>query len=181
MDKTCIIFGRSPFINHIADLIPQLSKKYFTIGINKFCESHKVDLAIACDPYCYDVKDTPIIFNALHYDSFKHAKNKLPHLMHVGMDFQETKGNLTICVHSASVAMNWAWQNGFENVILAGIDLESGTPHFDAENYIFSMPKSFIKDAIIQIEEYATKHINVYQANPNSKMKIPKINLEELL
>ena len=38
-DKTLILFGRSPFINKIAEYIPELCNKYHTMGCNYFVNS----------------------------------------------------------------------------------------------------------------------------------------------
>ena len=38
-DKTLILFGRSPFINEIAQYIPDLCNKYHTMGCNYFCDT----------------------------------------------------------------------------------------------------------------------------------------------
>ena len=70
---TLILFGRSPFINKIRDKVPEIIKKYTTMGCNYFCESFpEVDHVIFYDDICPKVKNSTIV---TQYEYFKYKKH----------------------------------------------------------------------------------------------------------
>lgn len=180
-DDTLILFGRSPFINEIRDKIPYLIENYHTMGCNTFCESFPdVEYVIFYDDISPKVKDSIIITDEKNLT--RNAKELLETHRHetyqIKKDdwtFSEDKNVLHLCVHTPSMALNWAYQKGFKEVILAGIDLIPDTPHFDSCAKIFS--NEAIKQARKHLEQIATKYLNIYQLNPNSYLDLPKKEL----
>lgn len=180
-----IIFGRSPFINEIRDEIPLLIKKHTTMGINYVCNTFPdVDYVMYYDNIRPNVKNSTII------TSFKNAEKENADLIYAhkyelynirrnGDTFSEEPTFLHFCVHTPSMALNWAYLKGYKDVVLAGIDLIPNTLHFDENKPIFE--EKTIITARNHLENVATKYLNIYQLNPNSDLKLPKISMEELL
>lgn len=192
---TLILFGRSPFINKIRDKVPEIIKKYTTMGCNYFCESFpEVDYVIFYDDICPKVKNSTIV---TQYEYFKYKKHKCAQLipdypkkelyMVIKNDyiFTSVLNSLYFHFHTPSMALNWAWQKGFKNVVLAGIDLINHTPHFDCKTAPDAdYPKWFDSDLVKakrHIKEVAGRYLNIYQLNPESDMEVEKITIEELL
>lgn len=192
---TLILFGRSPFINKIRDKVPEIIKKYITMGCNYFCESFpEVDYVIFYDDICPKVKNSTIV---TQYEYFKYKKHKCAQLipdypkkelyMVIKNDyiFTSVPNSLYFHFHTPSMALNWAWQKGFKNVVLAGIDLINHTPHFDCKTAPDAdYPKWFDSDLVKakrHIKEVAGRYLNIYQLNPESDMEVEKITIEELL
>lgn len=194
---TLILFGRSPFINKIAQYIPDLCKKYHTMGCNYFVNSFpEVEYVIFYDDLVPNVEpDHKIITNINYchdkkYKSYNllqnHAKKSL-YIINKQFDtFSQNSLILHFCIHTPSMALNWAWQNGFKNVVIAGIDLTlKNNEHFDKEitpdrdGHDFNV--SAIKAARKHLEVVTPQYLNVYQLNPQNDINIPKIGISELL
>lgn len=179
MEDTLILFGRSPFINKIRDKIPYLISKYHTMGCNTFCESFPdVEYVIFYDDIAPKVKDSIIITDIKNKDRNAHdlLQTHKHELYIVNKDdwfFSKEKSTLNLCVHTPSMALNWAYQKGFKNVVIAGIDLIPDTKHFDSEKKIF--PQEAINQARRHLTKIATQYLNIYQLNPDSDLDLPKI------
>lgn len=179
-----IIFGRSPYINKIRDYIPELIKKHTTLGLNYFCDSFPdVEYVMFYDDIQPKVKNSTII---TRYENLDHSAKliyshpyELYQVKKDGLEFSTDKGILHFCVHTPSMALNWAYQKGFKDVVLAGIDLIPNTLHFDDDKPIFD--DRTIKTAKHHLENVCTKYLNIYQLNPDSYLNLPKITMEDLL
>lgn len=195
-DDTLILFGRSEFINEIKDEIPQLIKKYHTMGCNYFCESFpNVEYVVFYDDITPKVRpESTIITNVKHY--FDNTKNcfQLCHehkniefytVNKVFNEFSSSDSRLNFCIHTPSMALNWAWKKGFKNVIIAGIDLIINTPHFDAETTPDAQCPNFNDSAIARARHHlthvASRYLKIYQLNPKSDIELEKITIKELL
>lgn len=181
-DDTLILFGRSPFINEIKDKIPLLIENYHTMGINYFCDTFpEVEYVIFYDDIVPTVKKSIVITDQKNADN-EVVKNNRHELYYVKRDdwcFSDSDSTLNLCIHTPSMALNWAYQKGFKNVIIAGIDLVPNTQHFDSCKLIFS--DKAIKQAKKHLETVCTKYLNIYQLNPNSYLDLPKISIDSLL
>ena len=180
-----IIFGRSPYINEIKDYIPNLIKKNTTMGINYFCNTYPdVDYVCFYDNIVPNVKASTIITS---YKNIEKAPARmiyahpyeLYHIKRNHTEFSNDKSTLSFCVHTPSMALNWAYQKGYKEVVLAGIDLIPQTKHFDEDKLIF--PDNAVKLARHHLENVATKYLKIYQLNPDSDLNLPKIKMEDLL
>jgi len=195
-EKTLILFGRSPYINEIKNEIPLLIQKYHTMGCNYFCESFPdVEYVVFYDDIAPKVKpESTIITNVKHYvDDTKVCYNlcrnhKNIELYTINKDFESfTTGDskLNFCIHTPSMALNWAYKKGFETVILAGIDLIKNTPHFDADTTPDATCPNFNDSAINRarrhLTEVASRYLKIYQLNPKSDIELEKITIKELL
>lgn len=193
-DKTLILFGRSPFINEISDYIPELCEKYHTIGCNYFVNTFpEVEWVIFYDDLVPDVKQYHKIVTNVKYlgnsacnSILKTNYCELYRIKKNGDRFSKKQNNLHFCIHTPSMALNWAWLKGFKNVVIAGIDLTlENRLHFDKDTTPDADSNDFNNGAITyarnHIENVATKYLNIYQLNPNNDLKIPKITLKDLL
>lgn len=180
-----VIFGRSPYINEIKDQIPLIIKKHTTLGINYFCNTFPdVDYVMFYDNICPNVKNSTIITSFKNTEKepqrliYSH-KYELYHIVKNDDDFSFDPSTLNFCVHTPSMALNWAYQKGFKEVVLAGVDLVPNTLHFDDDKPIFA--DEAILRAKNHLENVATKYLKIYQLNPDSYLNLPKITMEDLL
>lgn len=182
-----IIFGTSPYINDIKKYIPKLQKKYTTIGINMFpAYFPNVD-----HWFFYD--DNGFIILKEHYKGQKiHTRQCLKgHLDILGIknfetfktasDMSEEENTLFFCNFTITLAIHWCIKNGFKNIYLAGIDMDSDDWfHFynlDYANFTHHKYQNEALKWIYDLQEY----INIYQLNPNNTLKLPKKDIKELL
>lgn len=195
-DKTLILFGRSPFINELRPAIPQIIKKYHTMGCNYFCESFPdVEFVIFYDDIAPKVSEKSIIITNIEH--FRNDKKKCYELCHShkniefytinkdGRDFSIGDSRLNFFIHTPSIALNWAYKKGFKNVVLGGIDLGVNKQHFDYattpdQNNVTINDKDMQK-ARKHLTDVAGKYLRIYQLNPNSDLPIQKITIKELL
>jgi hypothetical protein len=195
-DTTLILFGRSPYINEIKNEIPLLIEKYHTMGCNYFCETFPdVEYVIFYDDITPKVKpETKIITSVKHYFNDEKICYNLCH-QHKNIEFYTINkddnefstgdSRLNFCIHTPSMALNWAYKNGFKTVILAGIDLIINTPHFDAETTPDANCPTFNESAIEKARKHltdvASRYLKIYQLNPKSDIELEKITIRELL
>ena len=195
-DTTLILFGRSPYINEIKNEIPLLIKKYHTMGCNYFCETFPdVEYVVFYDDISPKVKaESIIITNVKHYFDETKVANKLCRehkniefytINKDDNDFSTGDSRLNFCIHTPSMALNWAYKNGFKTVILAGIDLIKVTPHFDADTAPDATCPNFNDSAIERARKHltdvASRYLKIYQLNPKSDIELEKITIRELL
>lgn len=194
-NNTLILFGRSPFINKISKDIPELCKKYHTMGCNYFCNTFPmVEYVVFHDDISPDVRENSTIVTNILYLRKKsncrellenHAKKELFVIHKNSKKFAEDATSLNFCIHTPSMAFDWAYKKGFKNVILAGIDLNSDNRHFDYKTTPDANGHTFQEKSLLKAREHiynvAAKALNIYQLNPSSDLKIPKINIADLL
>ena len=193
--ETLILFGRSPYINKVKDKIPALIEKYDTMGCNYFCESFPdVKYVIFYDNLAPKVKNSTIVTQSKYFNDKKfnaaqkypdYPKKELYTVIKNSDTLAETPGVLHFHFHTPSMAMNWAYQKGYKNVVLVGIDLINKTPHFDMDiTPDIDYPQWYDKDLVKakrHIKEVIGRYINVYQTNPESDMDIYRISIDALL
>lgn len=197
LDKkdTLILFGRSPYINEIREYIPEIIKKYTTMGCNYFCESFPdVDYVVFYDNLAPEVKNSTIVtqvkyFKQPGYNAYKkypdYPKKELYVVVKNDYIFTSMKNALYFHFHTPSMALNWAWQKGFKNVVLIGIDLINNTPHFDKDTAPdINTPRWFDTDLVKarrHIKEVAGRYLNIYKVNPKSDIDVDLITIDDLL
>ena len=194
-DKTLILFGRSPFINDIKNYIPLLCCKYHTIGCNYFVNSFpEIENVIFYDDLTPEIKPEHKIITNIKYYNDESAKcyqllhsheNKELYKIEKVYNFSLKKDTLHMCIHTPSIAMNWAYFKGFKNVILAGVDIsEECGAHFDKDTTPDNNTNDFnigaLSHARKHLEKIATRYLKIYQLNPESKLKIPKLDIAGL-
>lgn len=196
-DTTLILFGRSPFINQISDYIPELCAKYHTMGCNYFVDSFPmVEYTIFYDDIAPKVtENTKIITNiSYYYDSLKksynllrtHGNCELFKIKKESDKFSKKQSMLYFCIHTPSMALNWAFLKGFKTIIIAGIDLTlENREHFDKASTPDADSNDFNKPAIQVARNHlynvAQKYLTIYQLNPDSDLKLPKVNITDLI
>lgn len=190
-DETLILFGRSPFILQIKDFIPLLCERYHTMGCNYFCESFKEvenvifydDLVPKVQPYHRIITNIDYYNNELSncYSLLHNHQNKELYKIFRAYDFSKKPDTLHMCMHTPSLALNWAWLKGFKNIVLAGIDLNIDIKeHFDSEQNC-TLNQSAMRLARYHIEKVAQNFLNIYQLNIESTIKIPKLEISKLV
>lgn len=195
-DDTLILFGRSPFIYEIAEYIPELCNKYHTMGCNYFVNSFPmVEYVIFYDDITPKVNENhTIITNVLFLREKEkncnklleeHEKKELFVIHKNKKNFAADINSLNFCIHTPSIALDWAYKKGFKNVILAGIDLTLDNQHFDYKTTPDGDGHTFQEQSLFfareHIEKVATKYLSVFQLNPKNDIKIPKVNISDLL
>ena len=209
---TLKLFWRSPFINEIKEQVPLLIEKYHTMGCNFFCETFpEVEYVIFTDDIAPKVKNSTIVtWRGYFTEEHRLAHQTYPDYPKKDLySCTEKIAYYPICkdkkflynfVHTPTMAFNWAYHNGFRNVVLAGIDLnfneadETGKiklSHFDNSNdenrygekakKPGAFTKTYIKLARRHIMDVNEDYLNVFQLNPNNDIDIPKVSMSELL
>ena len=177
MNKTVIIFGSAPYYQKIKPFIPELIKKYNTIGINDaqldfpfktwaFCDSEAISLIKKVK--CFDKAITRKIWESQipkkylsKFELFQNAGNTIIH-----PDRQYETKALAFHLFTISFVLNYVYLKGYKDVYLAGIEHTEGK--YDSEeirNYIYRYKKL----------------VNLYQLDTNSKLCLEKIELKTLL
>lgn len=195
-NDTLILFGRSPFINKIADKIPDLCNKYHTIGCNYFCNTFpQVEYVIFFDDINPKVQEKHTIITNVLYLRRKNANcrnllenhdKKELYVIHKNFKkFADDVNSLNFCIHTPSIALDWAYKKGFKNIILAGIDLTLNNKHFDYKTTPDGDGHTFQEMSLFKAREHLTKvaakYLNIYQLNPENDIDIPKVKITELL
>ena len=186
MNDTLILFGRSLFINKVKSYIPNLIEKYDTLGINYFYKSYpNVKGIIFYDKNTViDEKiDNLIITDKKNKDEVKHQKNvELYDVITNRYEFSKKQGVLNYYYFTSSMAINWAYLKGYKNVVFCGVDLFLiNNFHFDDKNDLPKQDKKVLLKTKKYTEDVCQMFINLYQLNPESDLKIPKISIEKLL
>jgi len=192
-ETTLVLFGRSPYINKIANYVPDLCKKYPTIACNTFVNVFPcVENVIFFDNICPDFKEYHNVICPIKR-SFKgskayekllnHSKKELYQCSNGTFEFKESliSNCLSVYYHTPTMAMNWAYLKGYKTVILAGVDLIRNTEHFDNPRQILSWSEERTALCKKHIEYVNEKHLKLYNLNPNANMDIPRITIGELL
>lgn len=190
-DNTIILFGRSLFINEIREYIPYLIEKYHTIGINHFVESYPdIENVIYFDDIFINgiTAKHNVITDIRHYQN-KNSKSYLflkehekKELYLIRRDFSSLStdtNTLHFFFHTPTIAINWAYLKGFENVILLGVDITDNKEHFDVE-YLAEWKDDVRVKARKHLEQVCTKYINIYNVNVNNGFELPQISITEL-
>lgn len=172
------------FINDIKEYIPELIKSYDTMGINTVHESFP-DIKyvifydkIAAPKICIENK---IITDIKNQSEVSNQKNvELYNVITNREEFSTTQGFLNFYFFTSSMAINWAYLNGYKNVVLAGIDLMNNK-HFDNELHNPVYSDGVQLKTKVYMENICQKYINLFQLNPESDLKLPKISIHELL
>lgn len=168
----------------IKKYIPELIKKYDSIGINTFYKSFEnIKFVIFYDKNAApkekinnvivtDIKNKDTVSNQKQVQLYKVITNR--------EEFSTNNNELNFYYFTSSMAINWAYLNGYKNIILAGIDMMDNL-HFDDANH-----KPIIADGVQEktkkyMENICQKYINIFQLNPESDLKVPKMSLEKLL
>lgn len=196
-DNTLILFGRSQYINEIKKYIPILCRQYHTIGCNYFVNSFpEIENVIFYDDVVPDVLPKHRIIANINYalDTTKkcrellinHKNTEFYYIAKNFSDFSHNKCILHFCIHTPSIALNWAYLKGFKNVILAGVDLTlKNNLHFDKDYTPDNDGHDFNKSAIERAREHlvnvAQRYLNVYQMNPKSDMLLSKIRIQDII
>ena len=195
-EDTLILFGRSPYINKIADYIPELCKKYHTMGCNYFCNTFpQVKYVIFHDDICPNVQENQTIITNILYLRRKnsncnrllenHEKKEL-YVIHKNLKkFAEDINSLNFCIHTPSIALDWAYKKGFKNIVLAGIDLTTQNQHFDYKTTPDQNGHTFNDKSLFTAREHLTnvaaKYLNIYQLNPDNDLELSKVNIADLI
>lgn len=184
MKDTLILFGRSLFIDKIKKHIPDLISKYDTMGINTFYKSFPdVKFVIFYDKIAAPKEkiNNLIVTDIKNKDAVCHQDNvQLYKVITNREEFSTKKDEINFYYFTSSMAINWAYINGYKNIVLAGIDLINNL-HFDDKNHKPIIADGVLDKTKIYMEDICQKHINIFQLNPESDLKVLKITLQELL
>ena len=172
------------FIEKIKERIPELIEKFDTLGINTFYKSFPDVKSVIFYDKCAAPKeliDNLIITDRKNYNEVKEQKNiELCEVITNRCEFSTKQNILNFYYFTSSMAINWAYLKGYKNVILCGIDLMNNL-HFDDSNHRPIFADGVLTKTKKFMEIVCQRFINLYQLNPDSDLKIPKISLEKLL
>jgi len=172
------------FIEEVKKYIPHLIKSYDTLGINSFYESYPdIKAVIFYDKDAAPKKqiDNLIITDRKNQDVVANQKNvELFEVVTNRCEFSLKQGIINFYYFTSSMAINYAFLKGYKNVVLCGIDLMDNL-HFDDKNHKPNIADGIMQQTKKHMEDVCLKYINLFQLNPKSDLKIPKISIDELL
>lgn len=182
--KTIVVFGRSPFINEVD--CAALAERFDTAAINRE--------PVPCD-YLFSLFDEPQPLSApqifTHWEKpphplgFKIAIKASPEPFLNG----ETRSGFPCYAFqsfTASAVVNWAIRQGYERIILVGIDhveTDKQFTHWDgttsANDHISELNHQALKSFI----EFCSEYVEIFQTNPAVKndWALPFMSIADLL
>lgn len=161
MLQTVLIFGRSPFMKqiNIAELLG-----FTTVGIN-YVDNIPFNYVAYCDklkPADLKINPSSVILT--------HPKNKarepVEYYKYFGWRFTH------------DFVLSWLIYKA-KNVVLIGCADFDGDKHYNTAD-LFKPSEKNIQRSIEAIENYYSKYYNLYTLNPKSRLKIPRITIEDL-
>lgn len=192
-DDTLVIFGCSPYINGIKRYIPQICKKWHTMGCNDFCNTFKdVEFVIFNDKNAKpNFQKNHIVvtnFACTNYNTeigkklYNHRYKDLYYVV-PSKNLQEKieERKLSIYHHTPTMAINWAYLHGFKNVVLIGVDLINNTGHFYDNDFKLSWDENRINEAVKHLENIDGKYLNIYKTNAKNEINVPLIKIGDLI
>ena len=195
MKNTLLIIGRSPIIDTYIGHINYLTDIYPSIGINSVGTIvSTMYSAFLDDGFKYYInklsRKTHIItaerfiplselYTCSFYNTFRpHNSDGTKNLV------VNENGDLAYFGFTHDYCISWAIANKFENVVLFGAadfcsDVYADIPT-NVHTPVFIRSNDVQEGSINAIENFYSKHINIYTVNKDSKLKVPRITLEEL-
>lgn len=186
-DKEVIVYGCSPFINKVNDLIPILQDKYFGIGINRFSLYYpNIDLSFFYDTeglesYRDMDKSTHILtqkVNEIKLKEYGFTNVSLFTPAYHIIDNNAYNNILGIFGYSITCVLNHCYKQGFKTVYLLGNDLTETWNHFydPPEAIPRQADPGLIKMARDVIYKYDKDYLDIIQLNEESDMLLRKRN-----
>ena len=194
MDKlstkdTVVILGDSPFLTIIETKISYVLDKFFSIGINrvinKFCTSYHICADEKIIPVANTHPMIPTVSLYRHGDMIRKDRKELidTYSFNFSKDTERDiiKGNkLAWCGFTHDYAISYCICKGWKNVILIGAaDFTEGKHYSNTDK--FNPSAKLVEQSKRFIEEVCIKRINIYTCNPYSKLKVPQIDIDDLL
>lgn len=182
-----LVIGRSEIIND--KLLSEISELFITIGINNTNISFHPTYTISVDAPSYVINhvgnfDKDTIFLA----SFYNINRIPPTIKAMVYDYKSidlscntpySGDTLHYCGFTHDVAVSFCIQQGYKNIVLVGA-ADFTNYHYD-DNKPFIRSKRLEENSIRFLEDVCAKHCNLYTINPNSKLKVPRITIGELI
>jgi hypothetical protein len=189
--NTWLIFGCSPQINDIKELIPALQARYTNVGINSFCVYHP-----ACDYWIFNDSGFENVITK-HYKGQKllineGIKSTIRHIETSGIPVYKTfkryieapiiedKGILYGLYNTSIQAAHYAIINGAKKVVLLGIENSVSGTHFYNENLIYEKSIEQVNSINRQFQEL-NKLVPVYKTTNSQYLNLDYINVTDLL
>jgi hypothetical protein len=196
MKKEIIIFGASPQINNIKDIIPDLQKKYTNIGINSFPVTYpdvdywalldRVTLMRVVNRNTYKGQTIITDYNYKASGLLKQYKHETfmmdTHTEQLIKDKQVFDGSIVVggIIITLTYLINWCYLNDYTDIYLIGHSLSNVWNHFDNPNFIVEHDDQRMNDIKEFIKE-AAKFVNIWQTDKNYDIGIPFKDVEDLL
>lgn len=194
MSKTLLLIGRSPILDSTSEHVNYLVDLYPSIGINSISTVVNTKYCAFLDDsfksYINKVpKDTELItleknivlserWVGHFYETFR------PSIRDYTKDLVVSEGKLAYFGFTHDMCISWAVLNGYKNIVLIG------AADFDSEVYadldanvhtpVFIRNDGVRDSSIDAIENFYSKHINIFTVNENSMLKVPRITIDEL-
>jgi len=196
MEDTLLIVGRSPIVDEYSEHINYLCEIYPSIGINSIATVFNTKYCAFVDIGSFKVymnkldkskelitleKYIPLseIYKCHLYNTFRPRNSDNTKDLVINEN-----GDLAYFGFTHDLCISWAISNKFKNVVLLGAADFCADIYADINANVYT--PIFIRNdevehnSINAIENFYSKHINIYAVNKNSKLKIPRITLEEL-
>ncbi len=187
--ETIIILGDSPFLTEIQDKVQYILERFFSIGINRVINKFKTNLHICLDekilPVAISHPEIPTVTLKYYGDMVAKEKKELINSFSFDLFLNKTEdvykdGRLAWCGFTHDYAISYCIYKGWKNIILLGAaDFMQGT-HFSNTD-TFSPKGKLITASKKFIEEVCAKKVSISTCNPNSLLRVPRVQIDELL
>ena len=187
MFEFLFIIGRSEIVNN--SLLTKISELFYTLGINNtnptFCPTYtmSVDYALnAINNIVINKLDTTLLISWNNIELLRDdIKYKIFEYKTVGSECKTpyTHNILHYCGFTHDVAVSFGIQQGFKNIVLVGAADFTNIHYDNSKPFIYS--KRLMEQSKYFLEKVCTQYCNLYTFNPESKLNIPRITLEEVI
>lgn len=180
-----IILGDSPFLKEIEDRVNYVTNKYFTLGINRVINYFHISKHIFTDFTMLGCTNNFYYIPAITLYSYgdlvrKEKKELINTFTYAGDEKTEKNGELAWCGFTHDYALSYCIMKGYDEVVLIGAADFTGEGHYSTPAE-FRRSQKLQDNSIKFIEDVCTKHLKISTCNPNSKLSVPRVSIDELL
>lgn len=186
MEEKVIILGDSPFLQEVSDKVNYVTERYYTIGINNIINKFHTHAHIFTDMPFINLtnsrQDLKTISLYMYGDMIQKDNKELydTYSFKAGEDKVENNGKLAWCGFTHDYATSYCIHKGVKEVILLGAADFSQSGHF-ATLSDFKFSEKLREQSLKFIEDTCTKYVKIKTCNPNSKLNVERISIDELL
>lgn len=188
MKDAVLLIGDSPFLANIEEQVHYLLELYPSIGINNAIRKYDITSHIFQDMKFINLTNKyPNIktISLYMYGDMIEKENKelydsytFNFKLNTAQDIIKDN-RLAWCGFTHDYAISYCIMKGYKSVVLIGTADFVGSSHY-LTNETFNPAEKFVEHSKKFIEEICGKRIEVCTLNPESTLKIPRINMEEL-
>ena len=183
--ERAILLGDSPFLTKVEDILHYVLDRNYVMGINYIIQKCKVDTHVFTDSTLIPITNKYYDLDTLTMTSYgdmvrKRSKTLVTTFTYEG-DYCIKKGDkYAWCGFTHDFAISYLISKGVKEIILLGAaDFINGN-HYTHE-WNFKRSNKLQDKSIRFIEDCYNQYVDIKTCNPESLIKVPYVNIEELL